>query len=97
MKKTDPQSVSEIFDEVIRQSNLSDRFKVEQACAMWADVVGFHINRRTAKRYMDAHGVLHVVITSGPLKSELEFLKSQIIERLNKAVGAPVVKGLMIH
>lgn len=97
MKRSEPQSVGEIFDQVIRAANLEDKFMAQRALQLWGEVMGQPVNRRTARRYVDAQGVLHVVITSAPLKSELEFMKSRIVERLNEAVGAPVIKGLMIH
>lgn len=97
MKRSEPQSVGEIFTEVLRAANLEDKFLAQKALQLWGEVMGQPVNRRTARRYVDASGVMHVVITSGPLKSELEFMKSRIVERLNQAVGAPVIKGLMIH
>lgn len=97
MKRSEPQSVGEIFDEVIRSAHLQDQFLAQKALQMWGEVMGQPVNRRTARRYVDAQGVMHVVITSGPLKSELEFMKSRIVERLNEAVGAQAIKGLMIH
>lgn len=96
MKRTEAQSIGEIFDEVLRQNHLDDSFNEQKACFLWPEVVGPHINRRTTRRYVD-HGVMHVYISSGPLKSELEFLKSRIIQLLNDAVGTPVIKSLMIH
>lgn len=96
MKRTEAQSIGEIFDEVLRQNNLDDTFNEQKACFLWPEVVGPQINRRTTRRFVD-HGVMHVYISSAPLKSELEFLKPRIIQLLNNAVGAPVIKALMIH
>ena len=96
MKRTEAQSIGEIFDEVLRQNHLDDTFNEQQACFLWPEVVGPQNNRRTTRRFLD-HGVMHVYISSAPLKSELEFLKTRIIQLLNDAVGTPVIKSLMIH
>ena len=69
MKRTEAQSIGEIFDEVLRQNNLDDTFNEQKACFLWPEVVGPQINRRTTRRFVD-HGVMHVYISSAPLKSE---------------------------
>ena len=63
---------------------------------MWADVAGPSINRYTLRRYVD-HGVMHVYLTSAPLKNELSYSRAALVEAINKAVGADVVKEIVIH
>lgn len=96
MKRTEAQSIGEIFNEILHQNHLDDTFNEQKACYLWPEVVGTQINRRTTRRFVD-RGVMHVYISSAPLKSELEFLKSRIVTLLNEAVGAPVIKALVIH
>lgn len=96
MKRTEPQSVGQIFDEVLRQSHLDTTFNEQKACYLWPHVVGPQINRRTMRRYVD-RGVMHVYISSAPLKSELEFMKSSLVRLINEAVGAEVIHTVVIH
>ncbi len=88
MKRTYPRHIAAIIDEAMDRE--------QRAAAAWADVVGASINRYTSRRYVD-HGVLHVYLTSAPLKNELGFVKSRLIETINRWVGVDVVKEIVFH
>lgn len=96
MKKTYPKHIAAIIDSAIAQAGLTDTMNEQRAASLWADVVGPTINRYTLKRFVE-HGTLHVFITSAPLKNELSFVKTKIIERINAAIGVEVVKEIQIH
>ena len=70
MKRTYPKHIAAIIDEAMDRAGLTDSLNEQRASAAWADVVGPSINRYTTRRYVD-HGVLHVYLTSAPLKNEL--------------------------
>lgn len=78
------------------RAGLTDTLNEQRASAAWIDVVGPSINRYTSRRYIDK-GVLHVYMTSAPLKNELMFNRSKLIEALNRAVGTDVVKEIHFH
>lgn len=96
MKKTYPKHIADIIDDAMERAGLTDTLNEQRASSVWIDVVGPAINRYTSRRYVD-HGVMHVYITSAPLKNELSFVKTSLIEALNKRVGADVIKELVIH
>ncbi|MDE6079368.1 MAG: DUF721 domain-containing protein [Duncaniella sp.] len=96
MKRTYPRHIGSIIDEVMERCGLTDSLNDQRASAIWAEVVGPGINRYTSRRYVD-RGVMHVYLTSAPLKNELQFVKERLIEALNKALGAEIVKELIIH
>ncbi|MDE7155934.1 MAG: DUF721 domain-containing protein [Muribaculaceae bacterium] len=42
-------------------------------------------------------GVLHVFITSAPLKNELSFHRETIRQKLNSLVGKDVINDIQLH
>lgn len=96
MKKHYAQSVAEIMDQAFEEANLTHTVAEQRLCYMWPEIVGPGINRYTTRRYV-ANGTLHVFISSGVLKGELEFLKSKLIKSLNDAVGTEVIHSVVIH
>lgn len=96
MKRTDPKQIGNIIEEAMARAGLTDTLNEQRASAAWIDVVGPAINRYTSRRYVD-RGVLHVYMTSAPLKNELMFNRDKLIQALNRAVGADVVKEIQFH
>lgn len=97
MKRTDPQSIRQIIDYVVRETDATDSFLAMKACAQWRDVVGDGVNRLTSRRYVDDHGVMHVYIESATVKNDLTFYRSRIIEHLNSLAGKRIITDLVIH
>ncbi len=96
MKKTDAKSFGEIFNEAMVRTGMNEVYDEQRAAFLWTEIVGPTVNRLTTRRYI-ANGVLHVYISSAPLKSELNFLTETLRERINEAVGHPVVNSIIIH
>lgn len=96
MKRPEPKLFSEIFKEGMERAGLTDTFDEQRASYMWTEVVGPTVNRYTTRRYI-ADGILHVYISSAPLKSELSFLTDTLIARINDAIGHQVVRSIVIH
>ena len=86
MKRTYPRQIGFVIDEAMRQAGLETQLDAQRAAAAWIDVVGPAINRYTTRRFVD-RGVLHVYLSSAPLKQELSFQRPRIVEAINKAVG----------
>ena len=96
MKKQEAQSVGEIIEQAIRSTGNSDDYDRQQLCYMWQEVVGPSINQYTTRRWVE-HDVLHVCLTSAPLKNELQFHRARLVDMLNKAVGKNVITDIKIH
>lgn len=96
MKRTYPRHIAAIIDEAMKRSGLTEGLNAQRAAAAWVDVVGPAINRYTLRRYVD-RGVLHVYLTSAPLKNELSFSRTALVAAINRAVGADVITDIAIH
>ncbi len=97
MKRTEPKSFAEIFDENMARAGASDSIARHNACFLWPEIVGPGINKYTYKRYVDDNGCLHVYVSSAPLKNELTYLRSRLIEQLNEAVGSQALTDIIFH
>ena len=96
MKRTEPMSLREIIDRVMDSSARKDDILAMRAASLWADVVGPGVNRYTTRRYV-ADGVLHVYLSSGPLKSELSFRREAIARSINDILGREIIKSIRFH
>lgn len=96
MKRTEPKSVARIIEEALDSAGLGSAVNEHRALYVWPEVVGQGVNRYTTRRFV-ANGVMHVFISSAPLKNELSFHRSRLAELINKAVGADVIKSIQFH
>lgn len=96
MKKSEAESVGTLINRFLAESGNSEAFDRAKICFLWPEIVGPGVNRHTVRRWVDGD-MLHVVISSAPLKNELMFLRSELTRRLNEAAGAEVIKNIVIH
>ena len=96
MKRTEPKSFAQIFDEAMARAGASQTLAAQRACYLWPEIVGPGINRYTYQRRVDGQ-TLHIYISSAPLKNELSFHKSRLIEQLNSAVGEQAITEIIFH
>ena len=96
MKRTEALAVGDILKAMIESDGDSTTFDRQKICFLWNEVVGATINQVTTRRYVE-NDTLHVFISSGPIKSELAFMTSGLVEKLNEAVGKKVIKKIAIH
>lgn len=96
MKRTEPKTFAEIFNENMARAGASETMARQQACYIWPEIVGPGINHHTYRRYVDG-SVLHVYINSAPLKNELSYLKSNLLEQINQAVGSQALTDIIFH
>ena len=96
MKKTEPIRVDRIIRQAIEATGQARTFDEQRLCYLWAEVVGPWINSQTTRRYVEG-GRLHVYIASASLKSELQFALPGLTEALNRATGAEIITGIVLH
>lgn len=96
MKRTEPLPLGKILSNAFEQAGITDRLAEQHACFVWPEIVGQGINRLTTRRFID-RGVMHVYISSAPLKNELSFHSARLVELINKAVGSNVIHHIQFH
>lgn len=96
MKRREAQSIQQIIEDALSQGDMSHAIQEQRACYLWPEIVGQGINRYTTRRFVE-NGRLHVFISSGPLKNELSYHRSRLIETINHTIGADVIHEIVIH
>ncbi len=98
MKRTEAQSVGDIIHEVFVRSGMEGNEARQKALMMWPDVVGPTIARATTRRYVTADGIMHVYLNSASLKSDLQFVRSRLVDQLNQYAGkSDAIRDLILH
>ena len=74
---------------------LADRLREADIWRLWPEVVGPTVAARAMPQRI-IKGTLTIVVSSGPWKQELGFLKGMMKDKLNDRLGAEVVKEIVL-
>lgn len=95
-KKYGDEHIGKVLNNYLSGSKkLSDKYILEKIRVFWKKEMGELLNSYTQElRY--AKGILHVYITSAPLKNELVIGKEKMRAMINKHLEAELVKKIYI-
>ena len=96
MKRTEAQQVGDIINHFLKEEHLEGKFDEQRALTLWGEIVGPGINRYTVRRYVSG-GVMHVTLSSAPLRNEMMLTQSSLIAKINKAIGRDVIQEIVFH
>ena len=88
-----PENLGSILERVFTSLNLDIKVKQYQIWDVWEDVVGEAIARQ-AQPHQIRNMVLRVNVSSSTWMQQLEFMKKQIVDRLNDSIGETVIKDI---
>jgi len=87
-------SMRQALHSLLRSWGVDGKVRENQAVTLWSQVVGPRIAEKTeALRVED--GKIFIRVLSSSWKTELIFVKSEIIQRLNQALGGRVIKDII--
>ena len=86
----------ELVKGLLKSYKLNDKYEELNITSNWEQIVGRQIASKTNKLFISKQ-VLHLYISSAPLKNELNYYKHIIIEKVNKFAGTEIVKDLNIR
>ena len=86
----------ELIDKMLRSYGLGPRLDEIKLVKSWEEVVGPMISKHTKNIYF-REGNLFVELDSAPLRQELTFAKSKLIEKLNQSMQKRIVQDLIIQ
>jgi len=92
-KKRFPEKVDSILERALNKLNLGIKLKRYQIWEVWDSVVGEHIARQ-AQPHQIRNMILWITVSSSTWMQQLEFMKKQIIDRLNERIGERVIKDI---
>lgn len=98
MKRTEPQQIADIIEDVFERSGNKDNAGRYRALVSWGKIVGGGINSMTTRRYVSNEGVMHVYISSAVIKQDLMFQRERLVHELNVYAGvSDAITDLVIH
>lgn len=96
MKRTQATTIGEIVQDYLKKKNLDVALDEHRASALWPQIVGQGINRYTVSRWVK-DGVMHVQLSSAPLRNELMLNRSRVIATINEALGREVIRDIVFY
>ncbi len=89
-------SLDTVIGAVLKHYKLDARLKQVVALNVWADVVGEQI-ASAAKALKIERGILIVQVEKSVWRNELQFLKNDIIKKLNDKLKEEIVKDIVFR
>lgn len=89
-------SIGDALHQFVNKSNLRNGLKAVQITQIWEEVMGKTIAKYTTKIEI-INNTLFVYTPVGPLKNELQYQKSKIIERINEALQEKLITEVVIR
>ena len=94
MTKSKEQPLKLLINQMLRAYGYGNQLDEVSLIKSWEDVAGKMIAQHTSNIYF-TKGKLYITLDSAPLRQELRFLKTSLIERLNLNAGKMIVKELI--
>jgi predicted nucleic acid-binding Zn ribbon protein len=91
----DTQPVGNFIQHFFAKNGKISLFLEQQAVELWAEAVGEFIAKHTQK-ITSKQSVLYVTINNAALRFEVLNSRSQIVSKINQALGGEVIKGIII-
>ena len=88
-----PENVGSILERIFSTLNLGIKVKQYQIWDVWEEVVGEAIARQ-AQPHQTRNMVLWVTVSSSTWMQQLEFIKKQMVDRLNDRIGEKVITDI---
>ena len=95
MKKNEL-SLGDAIKEMVNTYHLKDKLNQSNIIINWEKIMGKTIAQYTSNIYVKDQK-LFLKVDSAPLKNELNYAKSKIIEIVNKEAGYAIIKDVIIY
>jgi len=83
-----------VLNRILRDLHIEKKVYQSQALLFWSEVVGEKISRISRAEKVE-NGILFIHVDSPSWRTELIYLKRDIINRLNKKIGVNVITDIM--
>jgi predicted nucleic acid-binding Zn ribbon protein len=88
-----PVPASQAINELLTALGIDQTLRKFSVLTAWSDMVGEQIARVTVPDRIES-GVLYVRVTTAPWRAELSMKRLEILQKINRALGADVVKDI---
>ena len=87
--------LKDLINQMLRAYGLGNKLDEMSLVKSWEDVVGRMIAKHTKDVYFNK-GIFYVTLDSAPLRQELSYSKTKLIDLLNQKSGKKLVKELVL-
>lgn len=96
MRKREAQSLSEILGDSLRNLQIEGKIHETRILDAWSEVVGPVLAAHTGNKYVSRR-ILYVQMDTPIVRSELQMMRQNLVEKLNKAAGADTIKDIIFR
>ena len=96
MFRRDVQSISDLLNMYLRREGLETPLLQRRAIDAWEKGVGAGVARYTGEKFIK-NQTLFVKILSPALRQDLTMMRTQLVKRINEAVGSMVIADVRIY
>jgi predicted nucleic acid-binding Zn ribbon protein len=96
MRKSNEQPIKAAIEEFLDRYRLRDKLSQAKVIQAWEKVVGEMVAKNTSQLHI-RNKVLYVKVNSAPLRNELLFARTKIMNALNKEAGAEVITEIVLN
>lgn len=96
MFKKQVQSLDEVLNRFLREGGLETPLLQKRVIDAWGDITGTMVERYTGEKFIK-NQTLFVKINNPSLRQDLSMMRTQLVKRLNEAVGAFVIAEVKIY
>lgn len=96
MFRRDVKSINDLLNMYLRREGLETPLLQRRAVDAWDNVVGAGVARYTGEKFIK-NQTLFVKIQSPALRQDLTMMRSQLVKRINEAVGSMVIVDVRIY
>lgn len=92
----DEKKLKDLVKSLFHSYKLGDKFDEIGVVNSWEQIAGGMIAQKTEKVYI-RDKVLHLTLSSAPLKNELRYHKLVLIEKVNTFAGREMIKDIHFY
>lgn len=96
MRRSNEQSIKEVISEMFEQKRFKGKLAEVDVIGHWEDLVGPLISRQTEKIYF-AQGKLFLHISSPPLRQELSYSRTKLVQIVNDYVKQELITDVVVR
>lgn len=95
-RKSNEQSIKDVISDFIQSNHMKNKLIEINIINNWGKIVGDLIAKNTTKIYF-YKSKLFIHIESAPLRNELNYSKSKILELVNKEAGEDLIDEVVVR
>ena len=96
MRGNNNRKVGDIIRKLMKNPKLSAKLDELDALDAWEKILGKNLLKFVVEQRL-YKGKLYVKLKSAPLRNELSYKKSELIEKINQKIGKEIIKEIILQ